>query len=108
LARFEKMEQMKNIVGVKLKKRGKTYNFDAGDIQLRKNESIIVDTGNRLTIGNVETSVKPVHLGDLPYNLKKIVRKATEEDLKIREENQNLEKEAFRICLAKIKIETFP
>jgi len=102
------MEQMKNIVGVRLKKRGKIYNFDAGDIQLKKNESIIVDIGNRLTIGNVETDVKPVPPGDLPDNLKKIARKATEEDLKIREENKNLEREAFRICLAKIKKRNLP
>ncbi len=102
------MEQMKNIVGVRFKKRGKIYKFDAGDIQLKKNESIIVDTGNRLAFGNVETDVKPVPLNDLPDNLKKIARKATEEDLKIREENQNLEQEAFRICLAKIKKRNLP
>ena len=70
------MEQIKNIVGIRFKKRGKIYNFDAGDIQLKKNESIIVDTGNLLAIGNVETDVKPVPLDDLPNNLKKIARKA--------------------------------
>ncbi|MBE9545960.1 MAG: stage 0 sporulation family protein [Proteobacteria bacterium] len=99
---------MKNIAGIKFKKEGKTYSFNAYNLQLKKNDSVIVNTDNGLAIGTVVTDVKPVPLHKLPTNLKKIIRKTTEADLKIREENQKLEKEAFGFCLSRVRERNLP
>lgn len=102
------MNTVKNIVGVKFKKEGKVYSFDAGDLQLKKKEDVIVDTDSGLAIGTVETNVTPALLCNLPDNLRNVVRKATEKDIKRKEENQNLEKEAFTFCLASIRKMNLP
>jgi len=99
---------LKNIVGIKFKKEGKIYSFDADTLQLQKNDSVIVDTDSGLAIGTVVVDVRSTPLDNLPDNLKKIVRKTTEKDLRAREENRKFEKDAFRFCLARIKEQDLP
>lgn len=99
---------MKNIVGIKFKEEGKTYSFNAENLQLKKHDSVVVDTDNGLTIGIVVSDVKPTPEDKLPENLKNVIRKTTEEDLKIKEENREFEQEAFRFCLAKIRENDLP
>lgn len=91
-----------NIIGVKFKKEGRIYNFNAGDLMVHKNDQVIVDTENGLSIGVVVTDVKRCQSSDAPSNLKKIIRKVTEEDLQIKEENSHLEKEAWKFCVERI------
>jgi cell fate regulator YaaT (PSP1 superfamily) len=93
---------LKHIVGVKFKKEGKTYSFHAADLPLKKNDQVIVDTENGVAMGTVVTEVQPVPASKLPVNLKNITRKATEEDLKIREDNERLEQDARQHCLDRI------
>ncbi len=93
---------MKHIVGVKFKKEGKIYSFHAADLPLKKNDQVIVDTENGVAMGTVVTEVQLVPASKLPVNLKNITRKATEEDLKIREDNERLEQEARQHCLDRI------
>ena len=91
-----------NIIGVKFKKEGRIYNFNAGDLMVHKNDQVIVDTENGLSIGVVVTDVKRCQSSDAPSNLKKIIRKVTEEDLQIKEENSHLEKDAWKFCVERI------
>ena len=93
---------MKHIVGVKFKKEWKIYSFHAADLPLKKNDQVIVDTENGVAMGTVVTEVQPVPASKLPVNLKNITRKATEEDLKIREDNERLEQDARQHCLDRI------
>ncbi len=93
---------MKHIVGVKFKKEGKIYSFHAADPPLKKNDQVIVDTENGVAMGTLVTEVQLVPASKLPVNLKNITRKATEEDLKIREDNERLEREARQHCLDRI------
>ena len=93
---------MKHIVGVKFKKEGKIYSFHAADLPLKKNDQVIVDTENGVAMGTVVTEVQLVPASKLPVNLKNITRKATEEDLKIREDNERLEQDARQHCLDRI------
>ncbi|MCX5840428.1 MAG: stage 0 sporulation family protein [Deltaproteobacteria bacterium] len=99
---------MKHIVGVKFKKEGKIYSFHAADLPLKKNDQVIVDTENGVAMGTVATEVQPVPASKLPVNLKNITRKATEEDLKIREDNERLEQEARQHCLDRITERNLP
>jgi cell fate regulator YaaT (PSP1 superfamily) len=93
---------LKHIVGVKFKKEGKIYSFHAADLPLKKNDQVIVDTENGVAMGTVVTEVQLVPASKLPVNLKNITRKATEEDLKIREDNERLEQDARQHCLDRI------
>jgi cell fate regulator YaaT (PSP1 superfamily) len=92
-----------NIIGVKFKKEGRLYNFNAADNILHKNDQVIVDTDNGLALGVVVTDVKRCPQADAQANLKKVIRKANAEDMQIKEENDKLEKEAWKFCLEKIQ-----
>jgi cell fate regulator YaaT (PSP1 superfamily) len=92
-----------NIIGVKFKKEGRIYNFNAADLILHKNDQVIVDTENGLSLGVVVTDVKRCQPSEAPANLKKIIRKVTAEDIQMKEENNNLEKEAWKFCVERIQ-----
>ena len=92
-----------NIIGVKFKKEGKIYSFKAADLILHKDDQVIVNTDNGLSLGVVANDVKRCSLSEVPANLKKVVRKVTAEDLQRREENEKLEKEAWKYCIEKIQ-----
>lgn len=97
-----------NWVGVKFKREGKVYNFDAADNVLRKNDPVIVPTENGLALGVVATDVKRQEIAQPPANLEKILRTATPEDLKRLEENKELERQAKMFCLERIQKRTLP
>ncbi len=59
-------------------------------------------------MGTVITEVKSVPIYQLPIGLKMIIRKATEEDLVIRKENEDVEREARQFCLEKIRERHLP
>jgi cell fate regulator YaaT (PSP1 superfamily) len=75
---------------------------------LEKNDHVIVNTENGTSLGTVITEVKSVPIYKLPIGLKSIVRKATDDDLKIRKENEAMEKEARQFCLDKIRERELP
>ncbi len=109
--RCEMMEEkkvLKNIVGVRFKEKGKTYTFDATDVDLNKGDKTIVNTENGLAIGVVVAEVMPLPEDKLPDNLKKAIRKATDDDLKVEEGNIGVEKEGFTFCAERIKERDLP
>ena len=94
----------RNVVGLKFKKQGKTYTFEAGDLVLNPNDKVIVETELGLTIATAATAVKAVRVDQLPANLKTIVRIAKAQDLKTDEENQKIQQEAFAFCIERIAV----
>ena len=94
---------MKNIVGVRFKKPGKIYFFDPGYIQLNPKDKVIVQTSMGEEVGEVVINKRSVPDEKIVSPLKKVVRLATKKDLKHCEENNQKEKEAFKICEEKIK-----
>lgn len=98
----------KRIVGVKFRPEGKVYTFGAGDLPLQKHDQVVVHTDAGLSIGKVATELSTVEIDKLPANLKHIIRKATEVDLRIRDENQCLEKEARKFCRERILARELP
>lgn len=75
---------------------------------MEKNDEVIVNTENGISMGTVIADVKPVPIYQLPTGLKNIIRKATEEDVKIRKENETLEQESRQFCLEKIRERNLP
>lgn len=99
---------MRNIVGVKFKKEGKIYSFHAGELSLKKSDSVIIPTENGPAMATVATDIRQVPLLQVPNNLKNILRKTTPEDLKTKEGNDLLEKEAKAFCIPRIKERNLP
>ena len=94
---------MNNIVGVKFRKPGKIYFFDAGNLNVEKNQYVIVETSLGDEFGTIVTVPKHIDADKTKTPLKKIVRIATKEDIKNYETNKAKEPEAFKICQEKIK-----
>lgn len=92
-----------NIIGIKFKEEGRIYNFNAADLILHKKDQVIVNTDNGLALGVVAADVKRCPASEVPVNLKKVIRKVTEEDLQRKEENDKLEEDARKFCLEKIQ-----
>jgi cell fate regulator YaaT (PSP1 superfamily) len=105
---MEQEKVLKNIVGVRFKEKGKTYTFDATDVELNKGDKTIVNTENGCAIGVVMTEVMRLPEDKLPDDLKKVIRKATGDDLKVEEGNIGVEKEAFAFCAERIKERELP
>jgi cell fate regulator YaaT (PSP1 superfamily) len=99
---------LKNIVGVKFKKEGKIYTFHAGDLALKRDDLVIVNTDNGPAIGTVVTEVRTVPAEQMTAQLKNVIRLATEEDFRTREHNQSLEREALQFCVRKIAERKLP
>ena len=94
---------MKNIVGVRFKKPGKVYFFDPGKLKIEKGEYVIVDTANGEEFGEAVIINRLIPENKIVSPLKPIIRIATNKDISHNEENKKKEKEAFNICLEKIK-----
>lgn len=90
------------IIGVRFKDVGKIYYFDPDGHSLKKEDRVIVETARGIECGEVAMENREIDNKDVVYPLKKLIRVATEEDLKKIAENKEKEKKAFEICLEKI------
>src|SRR5512143_1232242 len=93
---------MHNIVGVRYREGCKVYNFDAGEIPLKMGDVVIVDSEQGMGVATVVTDVHQEERGPNDKQLKKVIRKATEDDFRRVEKNRAMENEAFKVCQQKI------
>lgn len=93
---------MIKVVGVRFKPAGKIYYFDPDKKWIKEGDFVIVETVRGIEYGQVVVGPKMVKEEDIVQPLKKVLRLATAEDIKINQENKEKEKEAFDICLKKI------
>ncbi|HHW56314.1 MAG TPA: stage 0 sporulation family protein [Clostridia bacterium] len=91
------------VVGVRFKKAGKIYYFDPGDLPIKLGDKVIVETIRGIEFGEVVVGIKGVPEEEIVAPLKKVIRIATEEDVKHYYENKKKEVEAFEICFKKIQ-----
>lgn len=94
---------MVEVTGIRFKKMGKIYYFDAGDLKLKCGQHVVVETSRGIEYGLVVIDKKSVEDNKIVPPLKKILRIATAEDDKTVEKNHIKEKEAFKICQDKIE-----
>jgi cell fate regulator YaaT (PSP1 superfamily) len=90
------------VVGIRFKKAGKIYYFTPEDIDVQKDELVIVETARGIEYGKVVIGSKVVGDQDVVFPLKKVVRIANEQDKTTVEENKKAAKEAFDVCQEKI------
>ena len=91
------------IVGINFREAGKIYYFDPAGLTFTVGERVIVETARGVEMGTVKIANKTVAASEITSPLKKVTRKATEEDLLTDERNHDLEIEAALICKKKIK-----
>ncbi len=94
---------MTKVVGVRFKDTGKTYYFDPKGLDIKRGQTLVVETAKGIECGVAQYAVKEVEDDKIVSPLKPVERIATEKDLEILQENKRLEKEALKICAEKIK-----
>jgi len=94
---------LKNIIGVRFKKLGKIYFFNPKGLKVRKGNKFIVETSQGEEYGEVMIPNRMVEDDKIVLPLKKVIRIANYKDHKHFEECRKKEKEAFDLCLEKIK-----
>lgn len=91
------------IIGVRFRKSSKVYYFDPTGYDVKKGDHVIVETTRGIEYGTVVLGPKEVTDDKVVSPLKPLTRTATPEDEKTNIENEKKEKEAYQICLEKIK-----
>ncbi len=90
-------------VGIRFKEGGKIYDFDADGKNFNKGDFAMVETVRGIECGEVAKANHGVNEDNITKPLKKVIRVATEDDIKTLEENKEKEKEAFKICEQKVE-----
>lgn len=93
---------MPEVINVRFRNRGKVYFFDPAGNDPKQGEQVVVETAKGLEIGDCVQSVHMVDESSIVAPLRPVIRVATEEDIKISEDNREKEKAAFVICQEKI------
>ena len=99
---------MVKVVGIRFKTGGKVYYFDPGELPLKKEEFVIVETARGTECGEVTQAVHSVPDISITKPLKRVVRMADDVDVRKMRQNREDEKRAFTICeerIAKHKLE---
>lgn len=94
---------MVKVTGVRFKNAGKVYYFDPDDLEVKLNENVIVETARGLEFGTVTMEVCEIKEEDIVQPLKKIIRIATDEDIKRHTENEKKKAKALEICQEKVE-----
>lgn len=94
---------MATIVGVRFKEVGKIYYFDPNGLDPQPRDKVIVETARGTEFGEVAFGAREIAQEDITSPLKRVLRIATERDMKTLEENREKEKNAFEIGVKKIR-----
>ena len=94
---------MTKVIGVRFRQAGKVYYFSPGKLHIKQGDKVIVETARGVEFGHVVMGPKDVLDEHITQPLKSVMRIATDEDKRNEEKNREKEKEAFEICLEKIR-----
>ena len=94
---------MTTIIGVRFKSNGKMYYFDPQGLEIAPGTGVIVETARGVEYGDCVQGNTDVPDQQVVQPLKRVVRVATEADMKTLERNKKRADEAFIICKQKIE-----
>lgn len=94
---------MVEVIGVRFRTAGKIYFFDPKEFQVKSGDHVIVETARGIEFGSVVSERRQVKEKCIGDELKPVLRIATKEDEERAAKNREKEKEAYKICLDKIK-----
>ena len=89
---------MAEVVGIRFKKAGKIYYFDAAGIELEAGDYAVVKTIHGLEVGHVVIAPSQIAASEITEPLKEVVRKAEPEDVKHMEELEEKGEETLIEC----------
>ncbi len=89
---------MANVTGIRFKKAGKIYYFDAGDIELQAGDYAVVRTSRGVELGHVVIAPGQVVSADSMERLSPVLHKAEPEDIAKAEELEEKSEEALIEC----------
>ena len=95
--------EMTEIVGVRFRDTGKVYYFSPGKLEISAGDHVIVETSRGVEYGEAVIANKEVPTSELVPPLRAVIRRATTNDDERHDANIALEKNAFDICLQKIR-----
>lgn len=93
---------MIKVIGVRFKKAGKIYYFDPNELEINKEDYVIVETARGIEFGQCVIGIKEIDENDIIAPLKSVLRVANNEDIKKYNENKAKEEDALKICTEKI------
>ena len=94
---------MVKVIGVRFRTAGKVYFFDPLDFEIKRGDNVIVETARGIEFGKVMSGVTEVEDDKVIQPLKPVIRIANQRDIEQEAANKEKEKEAFKICLEKIR-----
>ena len=94
---------MTKVIGVRFRTAGKIYFFDPLNFEIKRGDHVIVETARGIEFGTVMTGVTEIEDEKVIQPLKPVIRIANERDIEQEANNKLKEKDAFRICLEKIR-----
>lgn len=94
---------MIKVIGVRFRTAGKIYYFDPVKYDVKRGDHVIVETARGIEFGTVVLAPKEVEDDKVVQPLKPVLRLATEKDMEQEANNKKKEKEAYKICLEKIR-----
>ncbi len=99
---------MIKVVGVSFKENGKVYYFLPGNINLKKNITVIVQTERGLQFGKVVTNIIELEENKINSSLKQIIRIASKKDFHDHLKNLKDAKDALAKCKSIVEKENLP
>ena len=93
---------MTEVVSIKFKNRGKAYYFDPAGLDIQVGDSVIVDTANGMELAVCSRENHLVEDTAVVQPLRRVLRKATQMDLRAEELARQKEQNAMDICREKI------
>lgn len=99
---------MIKVIGVRFRTAGKIYYFDPGKLEIKKDDHVIVETARGIEYGTVVGAPREVENDKVVQPLKAVLRVATAKDDEQEANNKKKEKDAFQICLDKIRKHELP
>ncbi len=103
------MSESINIVCVSFRKKLRETDADAGELDLKLNDKVMVETKSGLLLGTVTDRAAYRGLITCPKSrLPKVVRRAEDADIRQEELNIRMERDYFQVCLKKIQKHTLP
>ncbi len=94
---------MTRVIGVRFRTAGKIYFFSPGKYVIKKGDHVIVETARGVEYGTVVGEPREVEDDEVVKPLKSVLRTASTKDDEQEKANREKEKEAFKVCLEKIK-----
>ena len=94
---------MARVIGVRFRDNGKIYYFASEQFEVEVGQNVIVETARGVEYGRVVLGNREIHDEKIIATLKPVIRIEKPEDDKIQENNKEKSKEAYKICIEKIK-----